>query len=293
MPNVWPKLYKKTTDRRKEWKALKLKHAAAIKASKIDFDANLGKAVDAFETQVKKMATEGYGLKSTTQSWTTVGTAATKLVTVAKSYQGKLGGLADPAKKALTAFLEAVETDGGLWVTAAQNPTPTEAGPSLGEARGAIFEIARELRSMSERSKQYLEAIIEKRTTEFQPDAGNPDPAHKSKADPERVAYLAALETQVDALIQAVEPARAAAKRLDEVASNARKDSTYVKVYKAGVKQAVAGPFATLKRELTALSAIPPVKRPKGDIVEASMIAILSKQFLGHLTEVEAAAATY
>ena len=70
MPNVWPKLYQKTTDRRKEWKALKTKHAAAIKASKVDFDANLGKALDAFETQVKKMATEGYGLKSTTQSWT-------------------------------------------------------------------------------------------------------------------------------------------------------------------------------------------------------------------------------
>lgn len=293
MPNLWPSKYKKTTDRRKEWKALKTKHAAALKASKVDFDAKLGPSIDTFETQVKKMATEGYGVKSTTQSWTTVGTAATKLLAVVNTYQGKVAALPAPAKQDLKEFLEALEADGTLWVTAAQNPTPTEAGPSLGNARVAIYEMAGELKALGERSQQYLDAIIEKRTTEFQPDAGNPDPAHKSKADPERVAYLAALETQVDALLKAVEPARAAAKRLDEVAANARKDSTYVKVYKAGVKQAVAGPFAVLKRELAALKAIPHVSRPKGDIVEASMITVLSKQYLAHLAEVETAAATY
>ena len=293
MPNVWPKLYSKTTDRRKEWKALKLKHAAALKASKVDFDANLGKALDAFETQVKKMATEGYGLKSTTQSWATVEAAGAKLVTVSTAYQAKLGGLADPAKKALKTFLEAVESDGTLWVNAAQNPTPTEEGPSLGDARAELYEMVGHLKQLHERAKQYLEAVIEKRTTEFQPDPGNPDPAHKSKADPQRVAYLGALEAQLDTLIPLIAPAHAAAKRLDEVASNSKKDSTYVKVYKTGVKQAVAGPFAALKQEVVALHAIPDVKRPKGDIVEASMVKLLSDHYLRHLGEIEAAAATY
>ena len=135
--------------------------------------------------------------------------------------------------------------------------------------------------------------MIERRTTEFQPDAGNPDPAHKSKADPQRVAYLAALEARLDTLIPLIAPAHAAAKRLDEVATNSKKDSTYIKVYKAGVKQAVAGPFAALKQEVVALQAIPDVKRPKGDMAEASMVKIHCGHYLRHLAEVEAAAATY
>src|SRR5258708_38058186 len=55
MPVKWPSKYSKTTNRHNEWSTLKKKHAAAIKASKVDFDAGLGGAVDKFENMIKKV----------------------------------------------------------------------------------------------------------------------------------------------------------------------------------------------------------------------------------------------
>src|SRR5262249_3074304 len=65
MPIKWPIKYSKTTSRHNEWSTLKKKHAAAIKASKVDFDAGLGGAVDKFENLIKKVAAAGYGNTAT------------------------------------------------------------------------------------------------------------------------------------------------------------------------------------------------------------------------------------
>ena len=60
MPIQWPTKYNKTTNRHNEWSTLKKKHADAIKKSKINFDADLGSAIDKFENHIKKVASEGF-----------------------------------------------------------------------------------------------------------------------------------------------------------------------------------------------------------------------------------------
>src|SRR6185436_20620860 len=93
MPIKWPALYKKTTDRRKEWKALKTKHAAAIKASHVDFDSKLGPAIDTFEKLVTKVAAEGYGAEGTPDDFRKLSSAGSKMAIVARDYKGKLAAL--------------------------------------------------------------------------------------------------------------------------------------------------------------------------------------------------------
>src|SRR5262245_49154670 len=115
MPIHWPSKYSKTTNRHNEWSVLKKKHAAAIKASKIDFDAGLGGAVDKFENMIKKVAAAGYGDTATNADLEKVTQAGSSAAKVAREYKSKAAILKDPAKKELTAFLAAIESDAKLW----------------------------------------------------------------------------------------------------------------------------------------------------------------------------------
>src|SRR5258706_14703351 len=106
MPVKWPARYDKKTDRRKEWVALKKKHAAAIKASKVNFEAKLGPSLDKFELGIKKVATAGFGTKATLSDLEKVSQAGLTAKVAATEYLKKGAALSQPAQAELTKFLK-------------------------------------------------------------------------------------------------------------------------------------------------------------------------------------------
>src|SRR3954463_7014325 len=106
------------SDRRKEWRSLKSAHSKAIAASKVNFDAKLGprldeyqKAVDAVATAFAKDSVNRVGIQKVVK-------VAGPVRNVAESYLEQVKTkLSEPARKELTAFLEAVMRDSADWLT--------------------------------------------------------------------------------------------------------------------------------------------------------------------------------
>ena len=100
---------------RPKWKAAKTKHAAALKAKKIDFKKNLGdklekrkghyKAIKAYQQGDSLLLIKGHldALKSNGK----------EIVTVAKAYQKKIVGLGGEAEEELNAVLATLIKDAG------------------------------------------------------------------------------------------------------------------------------------------------------------------------------------
>lgn len=253
----WPSPYKKTTNRHKEWVALKKSHAAVLKVSKVDFDAGLGGAIDTFERLVKKLAAEGYGKKSTTESWNKVSAAAAQLGTVANTYQGKLSGLPAATKQDLTEFLEVLKDDAQVWQAAAKNPTPTAFGLLPDGQWDKLAAALEHMTAVLERARLLAMEVIKQRTSNQITDANE-------------LARLAQLEMQAADLREAVTDALPVVQRLVGLMSNNSHDATYFKVFKQEGKRAFKGPFVALRQELKAWPAIlagtPPGSPLKADV---------------------------
>jgi hypothetical protein len=274
MPN-WPSLYKKTTDRRKEWVALKKAHAANLKASKVDFDAKLGAAIDKFEVQVKKMATEDYGKKSTAKSWAAVATAASQLASVVHTYQGKLAALPGATKTQLGAFLKALAADADLWSTAAQAPGPKQGGQLVGDDWVEVYNAVQHLEALLKRSQILGETIAEAR-------------AAGQTTDPTQLAFMAERETLAGAIHDNVPAALDAAKKVEALRVNFGKDAAYKGLLKETGLSAVAGPWAPLRQQLAQYANLhKTVTRQAAYSAESAAVAVLAGNIERELAAVE------
>jgi hypothetical protein len=233
MPVKWPTKYSKTTNRHNEWAALKNKHAAAIKAAKIDFDARLGSAVDQFENRIKLVATAGYGAKATLQDLEKVSQAGLSASQVADSYKSKLSRLPDPAKKELTAFLTEIENDAQMWADATLFEPEANIRWKTMEWN-ACAALAGHVEIMIRRGEKALEALA------AHPNIGSAD-------------FLQGLQTHLKELHQAAIAAEPSAKHLEAMLDNASRNSTLLGVLKGETAKALAGPFAALSQRIQAL----------------------------------------
>ena len=274
MPS-WPKLYKQKTDRRKEWKALKTTHAAALKAGKVDFDAKLGAAIDKFELQVHKMAAQNFGKKSDTADWVKVGNAATQLAAIAKPYKTKVTNLPAPAKTAMTKFLNALEDDAEMWSAAAKAPTPLQKGVQVDEW-ASVASVIGHLESLLKRTQILGEGIADAR-------AAGP------VTDPTELAAMSTREALTGTIHDATPAALEAAKKVDALRSNFGKDVTYRSVLKQTGQRAVDGPWATLRQHLADYRNLPDVDKKSPFFGEAAAVNVLAKNLEREMTEVETA----
>jgi hypothetical protein len=98
-----------------KWKAAKTKHAAALKAKKIDFNKNLGAKLDKRKGHYKaiKAYKEGGSLLLIKSHLDALKTNGKEIVSVAKSYQKKIAGLGGEAEDELNAVLAALIKDAG------------------------------------------------------------------------------------------------------------------------------------------------------------------------------------
>jgi hypothetical protein len=100
---------------RPKWKAAKTKHAAALKAKKIDFNKNLGdklekrkghyKAIKAYKTGDSLLLIKGH--------LDALSSNGKEIVSVAKAYQKKIVGLGGEAETELNAVLSTLIKDAG------------------------------------------------------------------------------------------------------------------------------------------------------------------------------------
>jgi hypothetical protein len=106
------------SDRRKEWRALKSTHSKAIAASKVNFDAKLGPRLDDYQTAVDAVA-KAFAKDSVNRvGIQKVVKVAGPVRNVAESYLEQVKTkVPEPARKELTAFLEAVMRDSADWLT--------------------------------------------------------------------------------------------------------------------------------------------------------------------------------
>jgi hypothetical protein len=109
------------TDRRKQWKLLKDKHAKAITKAKVNFDEKLGPALDKYQTQVDKLTRLSATAELTSTAVDPVFQASRTLKPIVDSYQGKVKLLDDPARKELAALLTAIDNDCISWAKLAVN----------------------------------------------------------------------------------------------------------------------------------------------------------------------------
>jgi hypothetical protein len=232
MPVKWPGKYSKTTNRHNEWSTLKKKHALAIKASKVDFDAGLGGAVDKFENMIKKVAAAGYGAMATNADLEKVTQAGLSAAKVARDYKSKAGALPDPAKKELIAFLAEIEADARLWDDATL-ALPTKI-VKLDTKWASTAAFAGEL------------AIIVRRGAEAQKFLAA-DPSIGTNQE------LIGLKTHLTELLTTAAAAEQAARRLEGLVSNASSNPAYLKLLKAEAGKALAGPFKAFHQKYQAL----------------------------------------
>jgi len=234
MPIKWPIKYSKTTSRHNEWSTLKKKHAAAIKASKVDFDAGLGGAVDKFENMIKKVAAAGYGATATNADLEKVTQAGLSAAKVARDYKSRAGALKDPAKKELTAFLAEIEADAKLWDDATL-AMPAQA-VKLDTRWASVAALAGHLTTIVQRgaaAQKFLDA---------DPNLGTND-------------ELKGLKTHLKDLLTAAATAETTAKHLEGLVSNASSNPAYLKLLKGESAKALAGPFRVFHEKYQALEA--------------------------------------
>lgn len=103
------------SDRRKEWKALKARHEAAIQAKHLKFGAGLGPALDKVAKPLAVVNKLFVAEKLNRPALQKVVELARPLAQIATSYQDQVKGLGGPAEKELGAFLQAVVSDGQGW----------------------------------------------------------------------------------------------------------------------------------------------------------------------------------
>lgn len=235
MPIKWPAAYNKATSRHNEWSALKKKHADAIKKSKLNFDADLGARIDAFENLIAKVAKADFGNTATLQDLEKVSSAGLNARAIAVSYKSKVAALADPAKKELTAFLSAITTDADLWAAATFNE-PGATSQFNKDEWVVASAVAGHLRDLSPRLTKAL-AVFQ----------GNSLFATN--------ASLQNLHKHVTALRDAVAVAAPAAANVEKLFVNAAKNPTYLGVLKNTAHQLVAGPLTAVYTQANALAA--------------------------------------
>ncbi|MEP7359150.1 MAG: DUF488 domain-containing protein, partial [Anaerolineales bacterium] len=98
MPNLFRK-----SESRKAWRRLKTAHEKAIKAKKIQFKQDLGKALDKEETlEMKDWKTEEQKLKNIKA----IHEQGKVVIKIAEDYLVRIKGMGDPAEKALRENLE-------------------------------------------------------------------------------------------------------------------------------------------------------------------------------------------
>lgn len=103
------------SDRRRQWAALKSKHAKAIAAKKLDFDAKFGPLLDKYQAAmgvVDKLFARQAGTGKDIEK---VVALTRPLRNVAEYYRDKAKGLGDPAEKELVKFLKEIESDCQDW----------------------------------------------------------------------------------------------------------------------------------------------------------------------------------
>ena len=228
MPINWPSQYSKTTNRHNEWSALKKKHAAAIKASKVDFDAGLGKAVDNFENMIKKVAAAGYGARATNADLEKVTQAGLNAAKVAREYKTKTSALKDPAKKELTAFLAEIEADAKLWDDATL-AMPTQ-NVQLDTRWTSVAAFAGHLTTIVQRGAAAQTFL-------------NADPGIKTNLE------LIGLKSDLTELLTAAAAAEKTAKHLEGLVTNAGSNPAYLKLLKAEAAKALAGSFKVFQQK--------------------------------------------
>jgi len=234
MPFKWPSKYSKTTNRHNEWSALKKKHAAAIKVSKVDFDAGLGGAVDKFENMIKKVAAAGYGTTATNADLEKVTQAGASAAKVARDYKSKLGALTEPAKKELSAFLAEIEADARMWDDATlAMPTKSVVLDTKWASAGAF---AGHMSIIVRRGAEAMTFL-------------NADPTFPKNPE------LIGLITHLTELLTAAAAAEKVARQLEGLVTNAGSNPAYLKLLKAATAKALAGPFKAFQQKYQALDA--------------------------------------
>jgi hypothetical protein len=231
MPIKWPTAYNKSTSRHKEWSVLKKKHADAIKKSKLNFDADLGSRIDAFENLIAKVAKADYGNTATLQDLDKVSSAGLNARAIAVSYKTRVAALADPAKKELTAFLSAIATDADLWAAATFNE-PGASSQFNKDDWVVASAVADHLKDLGPRLTGALDIF-------------------RSNSLFATNATLQNLHKHVAALRDAV----VAAATVDKLFVNATKNPTYLGVLKNTAHQLVAGPLTAVYNQCNALAA--------------------------------------
>jgi hypothetical protein len=230
MPIKWPSKYNKSTNRHKEWETLKKTHAAAIKASKVNFGSDLGSAIDKFEAEIKKVANTGFAKTATLNDLEKVSQAGSKAQDIAKSYKGKIGKMAEPAKGALTEFLNDVDADGQVW----QDNTLFEPEP-VGKWKTAEWSACPALAGHLEVLVRHLGLAI--KLLEKEPNFKTAD-------------FLQKLKPHAVALQTAATTARRNAEVLEKLYMNALGNNSYVGVLKGDTDRAIKGPFAALLKSI-------------------------------------------
>jgi len=103
------------SDRRKDWKALKTKHAAVLAAKRLKFEAGFGTALDNYAKPLAVVNKLFVAEKLSQPALQKVVTASRPLDQIAQHYLGNVKGLGGPAEKELSAFLTAVSADCNGW----------------------------------------------------------------------------------------------------------------------------------------------------------------------------------
>jgi hypothetical protein len=160
------------SDRRRDWRAIKDKHAKAIAASKLNLDAKLGPRLDDYQGAVDAVAKLFARESVNDAAIKKVVKAAGPVRSIAETYRDQAKTkLADPARKELTAFLEAVLRDTEGWLTVEDLFGERAAAPSPQalqrvQAVNAFLEnLAVELRNLEinvPQLKSYLKSTMAK-----------------------------------------------------------------------------------------------------------------------------------
>jgi hypothetical protein len=98
---------------RGKWQAVKTKHAAAIKAKKINFNKNLGALLDKRKGLYKSIRAwkKGDSLLGVRANLSTLKANAKQIETIVKAYQKAITGLGDPAEKELRQALTKIQNE--------------------------------------------------------------------------------------------------------------------------------------------------------------------------------------
>ena len=106
------------SDRRREWRALKSKHSKAIAASKLNFEAKFGPRLDEYQAVIDGVAKLFAKEQVKSAAIQKVVKAAGPVHNIAETYRDQVKTkVAEPARKELSAFLDAIVHDAESWIS--------------------------------------------------------------------------------------------------------------------------------------------------------------------------------